>query len=62
MKSDINIKKFLSEELGLEEESIELGIKLSEKNNISLPIALWSNGLINLQELDLFYVFLFEAN
>ena len=62
MKSDINIKKFLSEELGLEEASIELGIKLSEKNNISLPIALWSNGLINLQELDLFYVFLFEAN
>ena len=33
---------FLLIEVGLEESSIELGIKLSLKNNTPLPILLWS--------------------
>ena len=62
------MKKYLSEqmifyllnEIGLDESSIELGIKLSIKNNISLPILLWSYGMLTVEELDKLYSFLFQ--
>ena len=51
---------YLLNELGLEESSIELGIKLSIKNNTSLPISLWSYGMLTIEELDKLYSFLFQ--
>ena len=51
---------FLFDEIGLDESSIELGIKLSIKNNISLPISLWSYGMLTVEELDKLYSFLFQ--
>ena len=51
---------YLSNEVGLEESSIELGIKLSIKNNTPLPILLWSYGMLTIEELDKLYSFLFK--
>ena len=51
---------FLLNEVGLEESSIELGIKLSLKNNTPLPILLWSYGMLTIEELDKLYSFLFQ--
>ena len=51
---------YLFNELGLEESSIELGLKLSIKNNIPLPMLLWSYGMLTIEELDKLYSFLFE--
>ena len=51
---------YLFNELGLEESSIELGIKLSTKNNTPLPILLWSYGMLTIEELDKLYSFLFK--
>ena len=51
---------YLFNEVGLEESSIELGIKLSIKNNTSLPILLWSFGMLTIEELDKLYSFLFQ--
>ena len=51
---------FLLNEIGLEESTIELGLKLSIKNNSPLPILLWNYGLLTLDELDSLYSFLFE--
>ena len=51
---------YLFNELGLEESSIELGIKLSIKNNTPLPILLWSYGILTIEELDKLYSFLFQ--
>ena len=51
---------YLFNEVGLEESSIELGIKLSIKNNTSLPILLWSYGMLTIEELDKLYSFLFQ--
>ena len=51
---------YLFDELGLEESSIELGIKLSLKNNTPLPILLWSYGMLTIEELDKLYSFLFQ--
>ena len=51
---------YLFNELGLEESSIELGIKLSKKNNTPLPILLWSYGMLTIEELDKLYSFLFK--
>ena len=51
---------YLSDELGLEQSSIELGIKLSIKNNTPLPILLWSYGMLTIEELDKLYSFLFR--
>ena len=51
---------YLINELGLEESSIELGLKLSLKNNTSLPILLWSYGMLTIEELDKLYSFLFQ--
>ena len=51
---------FLFNEVGLEESSIELGIKLSKKNNTPLPVLLWSYGMLTIEELDKLYSFLFK--
>ena len=51
---------YLFNEVGLEESSIELGIKLSKKNNTPLPILLWSYGMLTIEELDKLYSFLFQ--
>ena len=51
---------FLFNELDLDEASIELGIKLSIKNNTPLPILLWSYGMLTIEELDKLYSFLFK--
>ena len=50
---------YLFNEVGLEESSIELGLKLSIKNNTPLPILLWSYGMLTIEELDKLYSFLF---
>jgi len=51
---------YLFNVLGLEESTIELGIKLSIKNNTPLPILLWSYGMLTIEELDKLYSFLFQ--
>ena len=51
---------YLFNELGLEESSIELGLKLSKRNNTPLPILLWSYGMLTIEELDKLYSFLFQ--
>ena len=51
---------YLFNEIGLEEPSIQLGIKLSLKNNTPLPILLWSYGMLTIEELDKLYSFLFQ--
>ena len=51
---------YLFNVVGLDESSIELGIKLSIKNNTPLPILLWSYGMLTIEELDKLYSFLFE--
>ena len=54
------IISFLKDEIGLEESSIELGLKLSKQNNTPLPILLWSYGIITIEELDNLYTILFK--
>ena len=51
---------YLVNVLGLDESTIELGIKLSIKNNTPLPILLWSYGMLTIEELDKLYSFLFQ--
>jgi len=51
---------YLINEVGLEESSIELGLKLSIKNKTPLPILLWSYGMLTIEELDKLYSFLFQ--
>ena len=51
---------FLFNEIGLKPSSIELGMKLSTKNNTPLPILLWSYGILTIEELDKLYSFLFR--
>ena len=51
---------YLFNEVGLDDSSIELGLKLSIKNNTSLPILLWSYGMLTIEELDKLYSFLFQ--
>ena len=51
---------YLINEVGLDETSIELGIKLSIRNRSSLPILLWSYGMLTIEELDKLYSFLFQ--
>ena len=55
-----NMINFLLNDIGLEESSIELGIKLSIRNNTPLPILLWSYGMLTIEELDKLYSFLFQ--
>ena len=58
--SQKEIIDFLYNEVGLEESSIELGLKLSTRNNTPLPVLLWSYGMITIEELDKLYSFLFQ--
>tara|TARA_A100000164_G_C21694733_1_gene670657 strand:+ start:434 stop:628 length:195 start_codon:yes stop_codon:yes gene_type:complete len=58
--SNRKIISFLMDEVGLEESSIELGLKLSIKNNTPLPVLLWSYGILTIEELDELYTFLFQ--
>ena len=51
---------YLFNVLGLDESTIELGIKLSMKNKTPLPILLWSYGMLTIEELDKLYSFLFQ--
>jgi len=51
---------YLLNVVGIDESSIELGIKLSMKNNTTLPILLWSYGMLTIEELDKLYSFLFQ--
>ena len=51
---------YLFNVLDLDESTIELGIKLSKKNNTPLPILLWSYGMLTIEELDKLYSFLFQ--
>ena len=51
---------YLFNVLDLDEPTIELGIKLSIKNNTPLPILLWSYGMLTIEELDKLYSFLFQ--
>ena len=51
---------YLFNEIGLDESSIELGLKLSIKNKTPLPILLWSYGMLTIEELDKLYSFLFK--
>ena len=51
---------YLFNVLALDESTIELGIKLSIKNNTPLPILLWSYGMLTIEELDKLYSFLFK--
>ena len=55
-----NLLIYLVNEIGLDESSIELGLKLSLKNNAPLPILLWSYGMLTIEELDELYSFLFK--
>ena len=54
------IISFLINKIGLEEDLIELGLRLSLKNNTPLPILLWSYGILTFEELDELYTFLFQ--
>ena len=58
--SNRKIISFLIEEIGLELSSIELGLKLSIKNNSPLPILLWNYGILTIDELDELYTYLFK--
>ena len=51
---------YLFNEIGLDESSIELGLKLSLKNKTPLPVLLWSYGMLTIEELDKLYSFLFQ--
>ena len=51
---------YLFDVLVLDESTIELGIRLSVKNNTPLPILLWSYGMLTIEELDKLYSFLFQ--
>ena len=55
-----NMIIFLVNELGIDEISIELGLKLSKRDNTPLPILLWSYGMLTIDELDKLYSFLFQ--
>ena len=55
-----NMIIFLVDEIGLDSSSIELGLKLSIRDNTPLPILLWSYGMLTIDELDKLYSFLFQ--
>ena len=57
-----NMINYLLNDIGLEESSIELGIKLSIRNNTPLPILLWSYGMLTIEELDKLYSFFISKN
>ena len=58
--SNKKIISFLIDEIGLEKSSVELGLKLSFKNNTPFPVLLWNYGILTIEELDKLYTFLFK--
>ena len=60
--SNRKLISFLIDEIGLEESSVELGLKLSLKNKTPLPILLWSYGILTIEELDQLYTLLFKSS
>ena len=58
--SKIKMISFLIDKIGLEESSIELGLKLAFKNNTPLPVLLWNYGILTIEELDELYTFLYQ--
>ena len=62
MNSKISNKvvTYLNKKIGLSYSTIHLGIKLSKRNNTSLPLVLWSYSLITTDELDEIYEFLWS--
>ena len=59
-KDSEKLINFLKQDLGLSTSSIDLGIRLSLRNKSSLPLALWSHNLINNEELDKYYNFIWN--
>ena len=55
-----NVIIYLNKKIGLSYSTIHLGIKLSKRNNTTLPLALWSYSLITTDELDKIYNFLWS--
>ena len=55
-----NVIIYLNKKMGLSYSTIHLGIKLSKRNNTTLPLALWSYSLITTDELDKIYNFLWS--
>ena len=51
---------YLNKKIGLSYSTINLGIKLSKRNNTTLPLALWSHSLITTDELNKLYDFLWS--
>ena len=51
---------YLHKKIGLSYSTIHLGIKLSKRDNTTLPLALWSYSLITIDELDKIYNFLWS--
>ena len=51
---------YLNKKIGLSYSTIQLGIKISKRNNTSLPLALWSYSLITTDELDKLYNFMWS--
>ena len=51
---------YLNKKIGISYPAIHLGIKLSKRNNTSLPLALWSYSLITTDELDKLYDFIWS--
>ena len=51
---------YLNKKIGLSYSTIHLGIKLSKRNNTTLPLALWSHSLITTDELDKLYDFIWS--
>lgn len=46
---------FLQQELSISPQSLQLGLKQSENNEIFLPLILFQYGIINLQQLELVF-------
>ena len=60
IKSFEKIIEFLKNEIGLDDSTISLGVKLSKKDNTLLPVSMWSYGLLDCKELNKFYKFLYQ--
>ena len=59
--SNRKLISFLIDEIGLDDSAVELGLKLSIRNNSPLPIILWSYGILTIEELDELYELLFKS-
>lgn len=59
-KSNTNIYNFLLFEIGLDSNAINLGIKIANKDKTSLPIALWSYGILSTKDLHELYKYIYK--